>query len=568
MAARIGLVWAMWMAGVAWAADLTTAKEAARNVEPALVTVEARGWRARDVNPEAIVRVWDLPVGFTSSDALARAAGDAKLKESLEKPVTLDFADTPLQDALRFVQDFAAIAIDTAPGLELQPPRITLKVKDIPLRSALDYLLKQGSLDYRVRDNRLFVFAPRHPEGIVSAPIACDSAESGAVRRLADAMGRPVSVDFRDTPLRDMVTFLGETWFKGLNVVLDTRGLPKARQQVTFEARQQPLGQALDAFLRVSGLRLSILADVLVFSPAPSAGQATVMLTLDILQIQESHPECFSKAGGKIYAALERPVTLDFLDTPIADVITFLADFSALNMVLDRNALPERNAPATIKCRDLRLGDALALILRPHGLTYAVRNEALFMSNEDGIRTGLAGWRPEPFDKRRAEAYQAIRQQLERLCTVDFAETPLEDVVTFLTHFSKINLILDQALQAVRHAPVTVRLQDASTETVLGMMAYLTDTRMVFQNGVLMLTSEAALELVANQNLLRTAAGVVVQPDGYILTRLSTVEQAQQIWVSATDGTRHKATVVDTNPKTGTVLLKIAREGMAYMRKN
>jgi S1-C subfamily serine protease len=248
--------------------------------------------------------------------------------------------------------------------------------------------------------------------------------------------------------------------------------------------------------------------------------------------------------------------------------MAFVANLSGLNIVLDRNAVPDRDARITLKCHDLPPGDALALILRPHGLTYAVRNEALFISNEEGVRTELAGWRLEPFDKRRAETYQAIRQQLEKPCTVDFADTPLEDAVRFLADFSEINVMLDPALQASRRAAVTVRLQGASTKTVLRMVAYLTDTRMVFQNVVLMLTSGDALETVEKHNLVRAGTGVAVQPDGYILTRLNTVEQAREIWVTTADGKTQRATVVDTNPKAGTALLKIEREGMPFVRKN
>ncbi|MBM4044624.1 MAG: hypothetical protein FJ279_05880, partial [Planctomycetes bacterium] len=57
------------------------------------------------------------------------------------------------------------------------------------------------------------------------------------------------------------------------------------------------------------------------------------------------------EAARKIKEALEKPVTLDFADTPIQDVVTFIADFAVVNIVLDKNAVPAEGAAITLKVK-------------------------------------------------------------------------------------------------------------------------------------------------------------------------------------------------------------------------
>ncbi|MBM4044762.1 MAG: hypothetical protein FJ279_06600 [Planctomycetes bacterium] len=92
------------------------------------------------------------------------------------------------------------------------------------------------------------------------------------------------------------------------------------------------------------------------------------------------------EAARKIKEALEKPVTLDFADTPIQDVVTFIADFAVVNIVLDRNAVPAEGAAITLKVKDIPLKNALDFVLKQAQLKYDIRNEALYISNEEGLR--------------------------------------------------------------------------------------------------------------------------------------------------------------------------------------
>ncbi len=92
-----------------------------------------------------------------------------------------------------------------------------------------------------------------------------------------------------------------------------------------------------------------------------------------------------SEADKKIQESLQKPVTLDFADTPVRDVITFLQDFTGVNMVLDPNAVEDGGNAITLKVQDMPFEKALSYILKFAQLEYQIRDGALFISNKEGL---------------------------------------------------------------------------------------------------------------------------------------------------------------------------------------
>jgi hypothetical protein len=83
----------------------------------------------------------------------------------------------------------------------------------------------------------------------------------------------------------------------------------------------------------------------------------------------------------KILVALERPLDIDFVDTPLADVVAFLQNISGVNFVLDYRAIPEDAAPVTVKLTQAKLKSALHEILQPFGMGYEVRDGLIYISS-------------------------------------------------------------------------------------------------------------------------------------------------------------------------------------------
>jgi hypothetical protein len=88
-----------------------------------------------------------------------------------------------------------------------------------------------------------------------------------------------------------------------------------------------------------------------------------------------------SPAELKIQAALEKPVTMEFQDSPLSDVIDLLCTCSKVNIVVDRVALEAEGVtpetPITVKLDEIRLGSALPIVLEQLNLAFVVENDVL-----------------------------------------------------------------------------------------------------------------------------------------------------------------------------------------------
>lgn len=99
-----------------------------------------------------------------------------------------------------------------------------------------------------------------------------------------------------------------------------------------------------------------------------------------------------SPASQEIDKALTRPITFDFSEAPLTDVIDFIQSYANINVVLDKNGLQlsnvEPDTPITLKLDQVPLRSALNLLLEPLDLTYLNRNDVLLIT--DKKETGAA----------------------------------------------------------------------------------------------------------------------------------------------------------------------------------
>ena len=85
------------------------------------------------------------------------------IRRSLQKKVSFEFVDTPLHEALRFLQDLAEanIILDQQvmeSGTGDTP--INLKIGDMSLNLALDWILRLADLSYALKDDAIFISTP------------------------------------------------------------------------------------------------------------------------------------------------------------------------------------------------------------------------------------------------------------------------------------------------------------------------------------------------------------------------------------------------------------------------
>ena len=82
-----------------------------------------------------------------------------EIRNKLKRLVTFEFLDNPLEEAIKFLssQSKISIIIDPKVAAEVGKNPISLNVKDMPLDSALKWVLKLQELEYELRNQAVFI---------------------------------------------------------------------------------------------------------------------------------------------------------------------------------------------------------------------------------------------------------------------------------------------------------------------------------------------------------------------------------------------------------------------------
>lgn len=90
----------------------------------------------------------------------------------------------------------------------------------------------------------------------------------------------------------------------------------------------------------------------------------------------------------QIQDQLEKEITLDFQETDLAEVVAFLQRVSDANIILDTQ-VAAANKVVSIRVERMKLSSVLKHIMTLTQLSYTLKNEAIFISNEEGVRGDL-----------------------------------------------------------------------------------------------------------------------------------------------------------------------------------
>lgn len=103
--------------------------------------------------------------------------------------------------------------------------------------------------------------------------------------------------------------------------------------------------------------------------------------------------ESLKPAEKKIIEELDKPTTLDFVDTPLAEVIQYLEDYHKIQIEMDGKALEDAglatDTPITRQLQNISLRSALRLILKELDLTYVIDDEVLMITTVDAAQDRL-----------------------------------------------------------------------------------------------------------------------------------------------------------------------------------
>ena len=286
----------------------------------------------------------------------------ARIDAALDRPVRLDLARTPLADAVRLLEKKLGIPFRLdAKGLDeagIDPNRrtVTLQIDGISARSALRLVLRELDLTWIVRGEVLLITTPEEAECCLQTrlyPVG-DLLGCGEPRR-------PGQSDFEDL----------------VNVVVGSIQ-PASWAEVGGPGSIMPFG--------------GFGVNCLVASQTEETHAAIGWLLAELRKVERKRAGRPVKPDrptpeDAMRKALRRPVKMDFVETPLQDVVDFLKDLLEIEIQLDIKVLDDvgvgTDTPVTISVKGISARSALNLVLRPLDLTWVIQDEVLLITTPE-----------------------------------------------------------------------------------------------------------------------------------------------------------------------------------------
>ncbi|MCY3019979.1 MAG: STN domain-containing protein [Planctomycetota bacterium] len=247
------------------------------------------------------------------------------LHKALQRKVTFEFVDTPLDEAFSFLRSLVNVPMMLDPKLLADDlPTVNLRVTDMTLETALMWILRMNELHYQLRDEALFIY-----------------------RRGAYASGPIVPL----TPAQ----------LEALNKVL-----PDLAAQ-DFEARQR----ATKVIEGLGPAAAGPLQAAVAKATDPEA-RMRIKKLLDAVPVTDLFAE--PAEVTKALDALERPVSFEFVDTRLDEDAKFLSGLS------DTKVTVAADAAATLvnlRVAAMRLGNAIRWTARLGGARIVLKGGVL-----------------------------------------------------------------------------------------------------------------------------------------------------------------------------------------------
>ena len=193
-------------------------------------------------------------------------------------PLRMEFVETPLQDAITFLQDAHAIpfVVDRRRIKNVDLP-LSLSIDGIDLCSALTLLVAPHGLVIEYRYGVLFLTTPNNVKDWRD-PTGVSEIRPPAGGALARVWNEPSMMEFVETPLGDATRFLADF----MAIEIDVTALPERIQKmrVTKNVRGVPWHDAVALMLDDLSLRCEARGgDTLVLLPGPITDSPTNRLS-------------------------------------------------------------------------------------------------------------------------------------------------------------------------------------------------------------------------------------------------------------------------------------------------
>lgn len=291
---------------------------------------------------------------WAAGDSTVYGSAEARIEAALKSPTSLEFVETPLQDVIELLKDRHKIEIqldrNELESISIGPDTgVTRNVKGVSLGSALKLLLDDLGLKYVIHNEVLLITSATKAES-----------EEFLVMNLYDVADLVLRNDDAQADYDTLINLIQTT--------IDTKSWHDSGGDVA--PAPFPTGQ----FLLVTATRETHdgVVDLLAQIRAVAANRSA------------RTPQS-STGAAAIEAALKSPTSLEFVETPLKEVIDFLKERHKIEIQIERRELEtlgvSLETQVTKKLKGISLRSALNLILDDLGLNYVVRNEVLLITS-------------------------------------------------------------------------------------------------------------------------------------------------------------------------------------------
>jgi hypothetical protein len=289
--------------------------------------------------------------------------------------------------------------------------------------------------------------------------VACSwhaAAEEVWEKEIRTALSHNVSFEFMETPLSEALIYFQD--LVNVTFVLDPRAFEQigGDQPVTMTVKDTPLAESLDKIEKQHGL-VHVLLDHAYLLTTQNRVNDVLKASWFSQPMTENAP---ARAKGPL-ALLDKPMSLEFVQTPISECIAYLYEQTGANIVLDLGG--KGDAPVTIRVSQMPAKSVLAWVERLADFNHIILDGAYFVSTPDRVQEMACSWRALPVTTGiDSEMARTVMMDLAKSVTFDFVDTPVSEAVQFLSTLTKMSLKLppDAVQRAGGGTAVTLRVVD------------------------------------------------------------------------------------------------------------
>ncbi|MFH1732442.1 MAG: hypothetical protein ABIF82_12445, partial [Planctomycetota bacterium] len=183
---------------------------------------------------------------------------------------------------------------------------------------------------------------------------------------------------------------------------------------------------------------------------------------------------------------LAEPVSFDFIDTPIDDVVAFLINLGGVSVVVDKEAVEGRGAlDVTLRLDKVPYDQALAWVCGLLDMGYTVTDGAIYVAS----RERLAAWEKAPTAAYDAKEWKPVEAAMNKPISFDFKGVSFDDFIAFLRARAKLKISRAAAARPSKIDRIALEVKDMKVKFALAWACHQLDLAYTVKDGAVFIST-------------------------------------------------------------------------------